>query len=887
MISVLDQKTVNTLLRIGIPIILILVSTYPSRIGAEQDTWGIFIPNSIRLALEGSITQLDLAYDGSVVAVASDAGYVYLVGSDGRILWKTSMRAGISHLQGSLNLEWIVAVSRAMELSVYSYNGSLIDYRHSSSRAPARSLLYLYDTSTIVLLDELGWLYSYLLGDPVGRGEEWILKYSYLSQIYNVSISRFDPLSFTAMYPFKSPEGLTGEALVAVYARISDGRAGSISIYEAPLIRVYGFSGKVIENLFQLVLEDMRGYSVDFLIPYSYGVSKIIVVAGSNPANPDPKARFILRLYELPKVERGKLYTLTSSWSYSLGGSCRRLDIGSNGRYLVAISSNNQLYLFQRSTSSFDYMWSVSLGYTPSCMALESSPLTAAAGTADGWVYVVDESGEILWKTWLDSSTATSIDFSALGYRLAVGFSDGSLALIPDARVKRHLLELSLADPTGKPIPGANLTIASEKLELHSTTPISILLPVGLYTIVLDHMDIGIASIELPLASDLNLKVDSRLLAQPFYPLTFTTYDERNMDLKLSSYRVEAEGRLGLRFSATLTPLNSTITLPRDTYRIRVYADHYQAYEATLTLTSGMNITAPLKPETYTLRFTISSDLEGPLSMVRVELWWMDRLYGYIYTSPKGEAIIVAPYGDYTVKAYLDYYEPVEMPLSLEYSMDRAITLEPILYRVSVSVKGSDGLPVGLGSVKVYRAGKPYIEGSFTEGLYEALLPYGAYKFEFASVGWKKASIELRAPEKLSGYVTLQPEVYTLVLTVVDDTDSPLNNARVTLSGPTSLFSYTDQYGALRVEAVRGRYNISVSMAGYISTSLGIDLLEPRQIIVRLQPELLTVLWRHLPYILLLAVVPAGSLTAIILYLRRRRRIELEEIPEEELEVKS
>jgi len=865
---------------------LTLASMHAPRSRAEYITPTTAIPGSTYIKVDGSITSLDISYDGSRIAIASDAGYVYLVGCDGRILWKTPMRSSVSHVKGSLNIEWIVAVSRAMELSVYSYNGSLVDYRRSCSRAPARSLLYLYNTSTVVLLDELGWIYSYAVGEPEGRGEEWILGYSYTAKNYSVSIGRYDPTVFTELYPSTSAYGLTGEAAIAVYARISDNRTGAPSMYEAPLLRFYRFTGMVMENLFQLVLDDMRGYRLDSLEIYDTGSSKLILAAGSNPANPDPKARYLIRLYEVNGYKLGALYTARSSWSYSLGGRCIALRIDSSGSYIALASEDYQLYLFRRSTGSVDYAWSVSLGYTPSCIALESTPLTIAVGTVDGWIYMLDGSGDLLWRAPVSASTVTYIDLSKLSYRLAAGFSDGGLTIISDARLKRRILDVSLIDPTGAPISGANLTVAGMGLEAYTVTPIKLLLPVGSYAVVLDHIDIGMVHIDVGLTSDLELEVDSRILAQPMYPLTLNVYDERSLDVKPESYTVEISGRLGLNMTATLTQLNSTLTLPRDTYNVRIYADHYRPYNATVRLVSGVNLTAPLKPETYSLALKVYSWLEGFIGQARVEAWWMDRLYGYTYTSARGEATLTLPYGDYTVNIQADRYTPRTIPLHLAGSIALDVPLEPIQYTVRISVTGSDGTPIS-GSVQIYRAGKLYREEVFVGGVYTGILPYGSYRFDFSSRGWRKASADLSIPEKLSADIVMNPETYTLTLTVVDDLDKPLDGARITLSGPISLSSYTDSYGVFRVEAIRGGYTITVSMDGYRSTTTYVDLYESRQMLVRLQPELTTIIWRYLPYIVLLAVAPVGSLIAILLYLRRRRRMELEEISEEELEAGS
>jgi len=870
----------------SILIALILVSILILGFRAEYTAPIVAIPGSRYIKVSGSITSIDIAYDGSCIAVASDAGYIYLLGYDGRILWKTFMRSTVSHMKGSLNLEWIVAVSKAMELTVYSYNGSLVDYRYRCSRAPVRSLLYVYDRSIVALLDELGWLYSYVIGESKGRGEEWVLGYSYTSKGYNVSIARFDPSAFTELYPSISSQGLTGEAAVALYARITDNRTRVPLTYEAPLLRFYYFEGLVVENLFQVVLDDMRGYTLDSIKLYDTGSSKLIIVAGSNTANPDPRARYLLRIYELSDYKLGGLYTIRSSWSYSLGGRCIALDVDSSGSFIAVASEDYQLYLFGRSIQSIDYLWSVSLGYTPSCIVLESTPLTIAVGTSDGWVYVFDGSGDLLWRAPINPSKTTSIDLSKLSYRLAVGFADGSLSIVSDARLKRRILDVSLIDPIGTPITGANVTIAGMGIEIYATTPTELLLPVGSYTLVVDHIDIGKASIDVRLTSDLDLEVDSRILAQPMYPLTLNIYDERSLDIKPESCRVILEGRLGLNVSATITPLNSTLILPRDIYNVRVYVDHYQPYNATVRLTSSVNLTVPLKPESYRLALTIYSWLEGFIGQARVELWWMDKLYGYTYTSARGETLFIAPYGNYTVKIQADNYDPKTIPIRLASDTGMDIAIEPTLYTLTVSVKGSDGTPIS-GSVRIYRAGKLYLERDFADGVCIVSLPYGSYRFEFTSKGWRKSSIDLTIPDRLSAEITLQLETYTLTLVVVDDTGRSLGGARVTLSGPVSLSSYTDSYGVFRIEAIRGDYTATVSMDGYRSTTVYIDLSESKQIPVKLQPEPITIVWRYLPYILLLAVAPAGSLIAILFYLRRRRRIELEELSEEELSLES
>ncbi|MBS7642084.1 carboxypeptidase regulatory-like domain-containing protein [Candidatus Bathyarchaeota archaeon] len=880
----MENRSVNIHLYMFVCIVLVLTiaSMYMPRYRAEYVTPIISIPKSIYTKIDGSITSIDIAYDGSHIAVASDTGYLYLLGYDGRILWKTPMRAGISHMQGSINLEYIVAVSKAMELTVYSYNGSLVDYRHRCSRAQTRSLLYLYDRSIVVLLDELGWIYSYAIGRPEGRGEEWILGYSYTVKGYSLSIARFDPSIFTEIYPSKSSQGLTGEAAIAIYARISDNRTGVLSIYDAPLLRFYRFTDTIIENLFQVVLDDMRGYRLDSLELYDTGFSKLILAAGSNPANPDPKARYLIRVYELSEYKLSGFYTIRSFWSYSLGGRCVAVRMDSSGRYIAVVSEDYQLYLFGISAHIVNYLWSISLGYTPSCIALESIPLTIAVGVSDGWVYMIDEVGDLLWRSPLSLSKATSIDLSNLGYRLAVGFSDGSLAILSDARLKKRILDVSLTDPTGVSITGANLTIAGMGMEIYTTTPSRLLLPVGSYTIVVDHIDIGKASIDIRLASDLCLEVDSRILVQPMYPLIFNVYDERSIDIKPESYRVEVEGRLGFNVSTTLTPVNPILVLPRDTYNVKVYADHYKSYNATVRLTSSVNLSIPLTPEYYRLALTVGSWLDEFIGRASVELWWMDKLYGYTYTSARGEAVFTAPYGDYILKIQANHYNPKAIPIRLTDDTVTIISLDPTIYTLTASIKGYDGTPL-FGSVRIYRAGKLYSEASFTDGLLRAPLPYGSYRFEFISSGWRRYSVDLVIPDKLSLEAILQPETYTLTITVVDDVDKPLEGARITISGPESLASYTDSYGIFRRELIRGRYTVTVSMDGYKPTTTYIDLSESKQILLRLQPEFITILWRYLPYILLLAVIPIGSLLTIIFYLRRRRMRELEEVSEEEL----
>ncbi|MEM2740383.1 MAG: hypothetical protein QXQ29_06250, partial [Candidatus Bathyarchaeia archaeon] len=114
----MENRSVNIHLYMFVCIVLVLTiaSMYMPRYRAEYVTPIISIPKSIYTKIDGSITSIDIAYDGSHIAVASDTGYLYLLGYDGRILWKTPMRAGISHMQGSINLEYIVAVSKAMEL---------------------------------------------------------------------------------------------------------------------------------------------------------------------------------------------------------------------------------------------------------------------------------------------------------------------------------------------------------------------------------------------------------------------------------------------------------------------------------------------------------------------------------------------------------------------------------------------------------------------------------------------------------------------------------------------------------------------------------------------------------------------------------------------------
>ena len=835
-------KSVATVVTLLILIAVLAITPSPA---GTQGSWPAppQIPDHWSATLDSAITAVRISDNGLYVSVATESGEVSLYSGEGEIIWRSRLRGPVTLLDSDPETKYVVAVSEASEIAVFKRDGTLAKYWERGSRDTPRSLVYVYSSGTITLLDESGWLYTYQFPEepPQGRGEAWVLDYEYVSKNYNAT-TIVSPTSFGRMYGLVGGAGPLDEVVVPVYIYVLDSRGDKSVSYQVPMLRFY--DAESAANIANIILKDLREYEVDSLYYYTIEGKRYVAVSAHREAGDVVgPGDYVLRLYSVENpISSGagldEPFEATATWSYDLGNKAIDLKATPNGAMLFAASLDYNIYCFKREgEDTYSLLWSASLGAGVSAMDVSEEGITAG-GTADGWIYMYNAEGDRLWRAPFIGNI-TDVDITPQADRLAAG-SGAELHVFSSPARQMRLLEVRLFGEQG-PITGANVTV--EDLEgnvvAKDQTPALFLLPKGTYLIMVGHIEIGTYAWELKLQSDQVVAVPSYKLTQPNYTTTVIVLDNET-GRPVEGAEVTLNNELtGAFYTAKTGPDGkATFNLPRGPYRLEV---NHKAYDGVT-----MNLGWILEPSTFEVRLTplrarlrlgVTSPIIGPLEGITVKLSGPENVT--LTTGPGGIAEADVRLGVYTVVVSAPHHETLTTTIEVWRETSTTLRLQPTNYTLQiVAVDRRTGEQ--LKQIEVQVSGPLGIEftATLTSTNNTLVLPYGTYTLTLIEEHYRPTQLSVSLEEDTTITEKLEPLSYPVTLKVYSKLGEPLAQALIEayLKGALYIKTYTNKQGVASTTLPYGKYVVSVRAEHHETVSKEILVDQPLTITLTAEP---------------------------------------------------
>ena len=825
--------------------LIILLASTPHP-GQAQASWPAppVAPDYWSSTLDSPITVVRVSDDALYIAAATQQGGVYLYTSGGQAEWGTRLRGAVLLLDMDPDASHIVAVSQAGEIAVYTRDGALAEYWERGSRDTPRSLAYIYGSSLIVLLDASGWLYTYSFpaAPPTGRGESWVLDYTYTSPSYNVSTVT-SPTGFEDMSPLHDPSGPLAEIVVPVYVNVQDNRTGTMEVYAAPMLRFY--SASTASNLANTILSDLKDYEIDAIHYYTMSGTRYVAVAAHRASGEVTRpGDYVLKLYNVENAVSTGAGTagspppeLQATWTYSLGGVAVELAATPGGDRLLAASQDFNIYSFEKlPTGGYNLTWSASLGAKPTDM--DSSQQGKVVGaTEDGWVYMYDTLGDRLWRAPLDEGVST-LDLTPTATMLAVG-SGNTLHVFKKPDRAMRLLEVELYDEEKGYIAGANVTVRNNlgTVVLKDQTPALFLLPTGIYTVTVDHLEIGIYAQTVELSSDRILVVPTAKLVQPTYTLTLRVYDNETSAGIEGASIILHNTLTDTYYQASTGPGGeASIAVPRGPYQLEVQHTLYKGYSQDLGwLLGSKTLEVRLNPIRVTLSVAVYSPIDGPVEGATITLEGPETIQ--LTTGAGGLASAEVRLGSYTITITAEHHETAQLSIEVWKPLQLRVELTPLNYTLKlVALDWETGQALDSFNIRVAGPLGISFEATITQQNNTLSLPYGTYTVEVANYYYYPATQQIFLDKSSVLTLRLKPVRVSLLVKVLSPVDGPVTGANITLEGPETLTTISAE-GQAYLNPRLGNYTLRVVAPHHYEYTASIEIAESTVHVALLEPR--------------------------------------------------
>lgn len=813
-------------------IVLLLIFIMSSLQGLSSKVFADDILGDIeyyKVKVEGSISNIRVSKDGSLIVVGSDGGdfgVVALTTSKGELLWSWRLRGGVTDIEATDSLSKIGVTTRARELYLYNVMG-YVEFRwERGGKGEFLDLALDSKAELASIIDSSSPPHLYILSvvKPVGRWEE----------ILNTT-----PTSISYLL---EPNGLNSKRLAVSYG-------GNVSIVD---LEDYTPSQKSRPEVYA-VLNVTSTSEVSKVVLFTTPDSKL-AIATSYSNN-----------FTVLSVEGGEaLLTSNFGRDYITGGGVVDVEVSRGGEYVYFGSLDYNVYCLSWEGGEYVLKWSISVGREVSDISTSESGDLVVAGTIDGWVYLLGSDGDILWSYKFSKTPITAVGISGDGSIIAVGCSDGSLYIVRNDGLKRYILELSLEEPVRE----VNVTLVdleSGELVFSNVTsgvekPMLLLKP-GSYSLTVDSLEYGVYSTTLTLKANTILSIPPpRLWSVPIYSLTVNVVDGETGDpvggvvLEFTHTLLDSSKYAFKSFNVTVPPTGSiTLPLMRDVYTVKtVFNEEELGYENVIVgqvkvLTPQVEpLTIKLKPLKGDLRVVVYDDFGQPLSGVKVEV----SKVGVGITGSSGEVEFQGlRYGVYTVLATHPYYV-LEAPVTCEVRGDTLVKLrlKPKTFKLQLNVLDVETLEF-ISRANVSIVGKRFVQPlnyTYTPEFNVLELPYGEYSLQVSAEGFegKYSTILLDGDKSLE--IKLQPVKYTFNLTVLGRYDLPVKNAKVLLESlKFGRFNRTtDENGFTSLILRPSTYKLKVEAPHYTVYVETLEFQEPTSLTLKLKPENYTLTFR-------------------------------------------
>jgi len=786
----------------------------------------LITPSHTSLTVEGKVTALVPSADGSLIAVGTDSGLLYLVNtSSGEQLWATALQGGVTNIESDSDLSRIIVTSNANELAIYDRNGSLETMWERCTRYGVNSL---FQTSQgyIVVTDKGGWLYAYNPTHVEGRGEAYPANYTYESPSGSLRINITRVIGSSLLLTSNGPGD---EVAVLVEASVYDNTTGNATTYSIPGVMLYVAGDRSLTLKYTYLLDGLRGYAPSMIEYYMAGDQRAVLVAAGN----------YLYTYSLPVGGQSPVF-LEPSWSYVFGGEVRRMLVEPGGNRILAYAADGNVYCFDKTTAlRYTYRWSIALGSGGDTLAVSRDFSLMAAGSSAGWVYVFNvDLGERLWRAWFSESPVTALALSSTGYLAAAGYP-GQVHMLLNADQHMNLLEVSVYNyEEQKEVTGTNVTLSSESAEMRGATPATFLLPSGTYHLHLDNLYIGVYDTEIELSSDTILVVPSDRLSQPIYRLIIKTADNETLD-PVSGVKIEAYNTLTNKtYEATTDPYGTAVlSLPRGPYIVN--ATHPLYYPATVDLgwlTSNKTLSLKLTPKRAMLTISVESPVTGPLQNALVRISGPESKD--ILTGAGGVASAYLRLGVYNIRVEAPHHYTYITTVKLYNDTRLNIVMTPLNYTLRIRAFDAEYLtPIPLYHVLVSGTMNIHLDLYLTPSNNTLSLPYGTYSVRVEARGFQPQSYTVYLDSNTDVRLDLQPIRVLLELRVSSSLTGPLQGANITLTGPENISSYTDIQGYARIYVRIGVYNLTVRAPHHVAYKTTLPIIADTYLSIQLKPQ--------------------------------------------------
>ena len=509
---------------------------------------------SATASLEGSITSIRVSEEGDYVAVGTSAGgygVVALVDKSGNVLWSWVLRGDVVDLEATDALSKIAVATSAREVYLYN-NLGVIEFRwERGGKGGFVDLALDSNAERIAVIDSGSPPHIYMLSvqNPIGRWEE-ALESTPTSTCYLLSSE-----GYTTTYLLAS----VGGSVLVWYTEDFDPSEDLWS----PTYRELNVTGATVSRGILFQTPDGR---MAVALAYS---SNFTVISWSTSES---------------------LLHYSIGDEYMTGGEIVDIGVSRGGEYVYVASSDYNIYCFKWENGRYVFRWSISVGREASDIDLSHDGGLVLAGTVDGWVYLLESDGDILWKFRVPGGVqVTAVGVSGDGSTLAIGCSDGRLYIVGNDGIKRYNLYLKIA---GNPVQ-ANVTVqrveTGEILFSEALTtaeePILLLSP-GEYIVTFDSIQYGRHVTRIALKSDSLVRIpDPKLWNVPVYPLTVKVVD---------SETGEPIGGIALQFTHKL-----------------LHPSKYASENLTVTVPPSGEVTVQLKRDIYSVKTVFDEETLG------------------------------------------------------------------------------------------------------------------------------------------------------------------------------------------------------------------------------------------------------------------------------------
>ena len=363
------------------------------------------------------------------------------------------------------------------------------------------------------------------------------------------------------------------------------------------------------------------------------------------------------------------------------------------------------------------------------------------------------------------------------------------------------------------------------------------------------------------------------------YKVRFNVYDAeiRSQIPRASITLIKAGNIIG---NYTITSETNVIDVPYGHgYVAIIRSTGYQEHKLSFDVERDLSFDVMLSPIRYTIMFTVVGKYGVPIPNASIKVIGGPKGPLELFTDANGTASVSLRPGRYMVMCNAKHYVSFEEVLEVKSPVTYVIPLKPETYSLTITaIDPQFNVTIPKYTVEVVEAGKSILRTELTAENRTISLPYGNYTLKITARHYTIASKNVVLADDIKITVPLTKALYPLTVIVKNDLGEPVAGAYVNITSPPirlTITIMTDGNGQAVTTLPYGAYLIRVTSGGYNPLEEVVTLDKPLTVEITLQPTIVTVLFRYIPYMLIIGL---GVALVVIAWHRRRKRI----IPEEE-----